>query len=93
MKLNEENLIDIGFRINRNEWDKGYATESARACLEYGFNHLNIIEIISGVSDDNKASIKVLEKLGMNFWKAESCMGIENAVYYRMNKTQYNKEF
>ena len=93
LKLNEENRIDIGFRFIRNEWDKGFATESARACLEYGFNHLNMIEIIGRVSDDNKASINVLVKLGMNFWKAENCIGIENAVYYRVNKTQYNKAF
>lgn len=91
LKLNEENLIDLGFRFFRNEWGKGYATESANASLEYGFNHLNIDEIIGRDSQDNKASIKVLKKSGMKFWKNDTCKGIENAVYYKINNTQYNR--
>ena len=90
LKLNEENLIDLGFRFFQNEWRNGYATESANASLEYGFNHLNINEIIGRASLDNIASIKVLEKLHMNFWKNGQCKGIENSVYYKLNKTQYN---
>lgn len=90
LKLNEENLIDLGFRFFQNEWGKGYATESAKASLEYGFNNLDIKEIIGRASLDNKASIKVLEKLHMNFWKNDNCKGIENSVYYKLNKAQYN---
>ena len=91
LKLNEEKLIDLGFRFFKNQWKKGYATESARASLEYGFNNLKINEIIGRASIDNKASVKVLEKLRMNFWKNDNCKGIENSVYYKINKTQYNK--
>ncbi|MCT4666037.1 MAG: GNAT family N-acetyltransferase [Flavobacteriales bacterium] len=90
LKLNEEKLIDLGFRFFKNQWGKGYATESARASLEYGFNNLKINEVIGRASIDNKASIVVLEKLKMKFWKNDSCEGIENSVYYRINKTQYN---
>lgn len=90
LKLNEEKMIDLGFRFFQIEWGKGYATESAKASLEFGFNRLNMNEIIGRASIDNKASIRVLEKLKMNFWKNDSCKGIENSVYYRMNKTQYN---
>ncbi len=90
LKLNEENLVDIGFRFFRKEWGKGYATESAKASLGYGFNQLNIDEIIGRSSFENKASIRVLEKLHMNFWKNAYCEGIQNSVYYRINKKQYN---
>ena len=90
LKLNEEKLIDLGFRFFKNQWGKGYATESARVSLEHGFNNLNINEIIGRASIDNKASVRVLEKLKMNFWKNDSCKGIENSVYYKINKTQYN---
>lgn len=90
LKLNEEEFIDLGFRFYRKEWGKGYATESAKASLEYGFKNLNIDEIIGRASFENGASVKVLEKLGMSFWKNDNCKGIENSVYYKINKRQYN---
>mgnify|MGYP000165043155 CR=1 FL=1 len=90
LKLNEENLIDIGFRFFQNEWGKGYATEAAKACLDYGFNHLNMDEIIGRAASENKASIRVLEKLNMLFWKQDNCKGIENSVYYTLSKLDYN---
>jgi len=46
LKLNEENLVDIGFRFFQSEWGKGYATESARATLEFGFNKLKINKLL-----------------------------------------------
>lgn len=93
LKLNEEKLIDLGFRFFKNQWGKGYATESARASLEYGFNDLKLNKIIGRAFVDNRASVRVLEKLKMNFWKNDSCNGIENAVYYKINKTQYNNGY
>lgn len=89
LKLNEENLIDLGFRFFQKEWGKGYATESAIASLEYGFCHLNINEIIGRAAIENRASVRVLEKLKMNFWKHDNCKGIKNSVYYKMNKKAY----
>lgn len=93
LKLNEANFVDLGFRFFQHEWGKGYATESARASLEYGFNTLGINEIIGRAALENKASIKVLQKLHMKFWKNDACNGIENAVYYRINKVQYNSVY
>ncbi|WP_297693033.1 GNAT family N-acetyltransferase [uncultured Eudoraea sp.] len=91
LKLNEQNLIDLGFRFFRREWNKGYATEAAKACLEYGFMELNIKEIIGRVAMKNTGSIKVLEKLSMEYWKNDSCKGIENSLYYKISKEQYLK--
>lgn len=89
LKLNEQNLVDLGFRFFKREWNKGYATEAARACLEYGFVELNLTEIIGRVARQNVASIKVLEKLSMDYWKDDSCKGIEDSLYYRITKEQY----
>jgi len=90
LKLNDNNIVDIGFRFFRKEWGKGYATESAKASLEYGFTKLNIKEIIGRASLNNKASIKVLEKLGMILWEKGGCEGIENCIYYRINIAEFN---
>ncbi|MGL4581624.1 MAG: GNAT family N-acetyltransferase [Flavobacterium sp.] len=56
---------DIGFRFFEEFWNKGYATESAKACLEYGFTTLGLPHIIGRAMRENMASIKVLEKIGL----------------------------
>jgi RimJ/RimL family protein N-acetyltransferase len=53
--------------LKRDFWGKGYATEIARRIVEYGFEELNLPEIYATVDDDHSASIRVLEKAGMNF--------------------------
>ncbi len=58
---------DIGFRFFEKYWNKGFATESAKACLEYGFNKLNLNEIFGRAMKDNLGSHKVLEKIGLKF--------------------------
>ena len=89
LKFNELELVDLGFRFFKKHWNKGYATESARACLEYGFRQLQLEEIIGRAAKDNTASIRVLEKLGMSYWKDAPCKGILNSAYYRINKTAF----
>ncbi len=86
LKLNEEKLIDLGFRVFRKHWNKGYASEAAKACIHYGFETLGFDQITGRVLSENTASIKVLEKLGMQYWKSGTCHGFENARYYRIIK-------
>jgi len=59
--------IDLGFRFFRKYWNQGYATETAQACLTYGFNTLNIDKIVGRAMEANEASVKVLKKIGMKF--------------------------
>ncbi len=89
LKINEEDLVDIGFRFFEEEWNKGYASESSKAVLKYGFEDLNLNEIVGRAMSENEASVKVLRKLGMTFWKSGDCHGLHNALYYRMSKNDY----
>lgn len=57
--------IEIGWRINRENWSLGYATEGAKACLEYGFNHLGFEKVYSFTSKLNIRSINVMKKIGL----------------------------
>lgn len=88
-KRNEEDLIDLGFRFFKKEWNKGFATEAAKATLSYGFGTLNFDRIIGRAAKDNVASLKVLEKLGMRYWKVDACHGITNALYYSLSQLEY----
>ena len=57
--------IEIGWRIKTMEWNKGYATEAAVACLNYGFNKLSFKKVHSFTSIHNKASQRVMQKVGL----------------------------
>lgn len=62
---NHCNYYDLGYRFIKKFWGKGYATESAQASMKYGFYTLKLNEIIGIADIENIASIKVLEKLGL----------------------------
>jgi [ribosomal protein S5]-alanine N-acetyltransferase len=59
--------IDLGYRLLQKAWGKGYATEAAQHTLDYGFSELKLKLITGRAHIENLASIKVLEKIGMNF--------------------------
>ena len=57
----------IGYCLNRQFWRRGYATETAQALLEFGFQQLSLHRIFAAVDPDNIGSIRVLEKTGMQY--------------------------
>ncbi|MBW8348825.1 GNAT family N-acetyltransferase [Bacillus sp. IITD106] len=70
--------IEIGWRLKKEAWGKGYATEGASACLQYGFNELGFSDVYSFTSDVNKPSKNVMKKIGMNFIKTFNHPKIKN---------------
>lgn len=67
----ERDEIDLGYRFLQTAWGKGYATEAAWASLRYGFDTLGLPRIVGRAMPANTASLRVLEKCGMNFVKEE----------------------
>jgi len=57
--------VEVGWRLAREHWGKGYATEAARAALDFGFKQIRLEEIVSFTVPDNIRSRRVMEKLGM----------------------------
>jgi [ribosomal protein S5]-alanine N-acetyltransferase len=75
---NRTRFHDIGYRLNQKYWGKGYATESAKAALRYGFEMLQLAEIIGSANVNNTQSRRALEKCGLTFveqfyWKDIHC--------------------
>ncbi|MBD2308408.1 GNAT family N-acetyltransferase [Chroococcidiopsis sp. FACHB-1243] len=56
---------EIGWHLKKSAWGNGYATEAARAILDYGFNILKLPIIYSVTRPENTASIRVMQRLNM----------------------------
>jgi ribosomal-protein-alanine N-acetyltransferase len=81
---------DIGFRFFEEEWNKGFATESARACIDYGFTKINLETIIGRAMSENKASINVLEKTGLKFVSEFRFDLNHQGVIYKIENKEWN---
>lgn len=65
--LDETTEIEIGYRLLKKFWGKGFATEGAERLLNNGFENLNLKEVVGVTLPDNKASQRVLEKIGLKY--------------------------
>ena len=90
--LPEFDVVDLGYRFLAEYWGLGIATEASKAILEYGFNQLGLKEIVAIAVKENKASIRVMEKVGMEFDKlAPYEPGSEDALWYWCDKRLLTK--
>jgi len=88
--LADKDEIDLGYRFIKQYWGKGYATESAAACLKDGFKRLKLDKINAIAAKDNTASINVFKKLSLNYIEDEPCDD-ELCVRYTITKKEWNK--
>lgn len=82
--------VDLGYRFLKKHWNKGYATEAAKAALKHGFEQLNLNAIIGRTRPDNINSIKVLNKLNFSFWKESEDEG-HKILIYKLDKKAFNE--
>jgi ribosomal-protein-alanine N-acetyltransferase len=64
-------LVEVGWRLAKESWGNGYATEAARAAVDDGFDRLGLDEIVSFTAVDNIRSQRVMQKIGMTRNPAE----------------------
>ncbi|WP_339364221.1 GNAT family N-acetyltransferase, partial [Vallitalea maricola] len=89
--------VEIGWRLDNKYWNKGYATEGAKACLKYGFNIIGLNDIYSFTSQLNEPSINVMKKIGLieqgtfNHPKVEKDNHLRTHVLYKIDKARYDK--
>lgn len=58
--------VEVGWRLARRFWGKGYAPEAARAAIHFGFDRHGLAEIVANTAPHNYNSRRVMEKLGMS---------------------------
>ena len=57
--------VEIGWRLARSAWGRGYASEAARACLALAFDRLGLEEVVSFTAVANRPSRAVMERIGL----------------------------
>ena len=62
-------VVEIGWRLRKEFWNRGYATEAAQACLDFAFQQAGLSEVYSFTSLLNLPSQNIMQKLGMEFVK------------------------
>lgn len=68
--------IEIGWRLHKAFWNKGYATEGATACLEHGFSQLGFDRVYSFTAVLNLPSERVMQKIGMHLLRQFEHLGV-----------------
>ncbi len=86
--VKERDEIDLGYRFFEQYWGKGFATESAKATVKYGFEQLRLDRIMAQAHVDNIASQNVIEKCGLQFYQNSFSDGC-NVKQYEIFKEKY----
>ena len=88
---------ELGFRLRREVWGMGYATEGARALIRKGFTDLGAQRVVAMAFRDNLASCRVMEKSGMTLTRAfrltpdqlEEMLGISSPALFDAEVVEY----
>ena len=86
--LPETTEIEIGWWLARVWWGKGLATEAAREAMRDAFERAGLERIVAIALPENRASLHVMEKLGMQFERETTNRGFRVALY-AISRTQY----
>jgi RimJ/RimL family protein N-acetyltransferase len=72
--------IDLGYRLGRSTWKKGYATEGSRALINMGFSDLGVQRVFAHTMTANAASRRVMEKCGLTLVRTTPYDGPDAAI-------------
>ena len=92
--LEKTGEVDLAYTLAQDCWGQGYATEASIAWLDYGFgpvvdNGLDLHRIVAISKPENGASIRILEKLGMQYERDDMFYHC-NCAYYGLSRDQWN---
>ncbi|GAA1592183.1 GNAT family N-acetyltransferase [Kribbella sancticallisti] len=89
--------VEVGWRLAKDAWGNGFATEAARASLAYAFGPAGLDEVVSFTTTTNTPSQRVMERIGMTHDEAddfdhprlEKGHRLERHVLYRITRAQW----
>ncbi len=81
-----ESVLELGYHLRRDHWGHGYATEAARACMEYAFRVLATGRLVSLIRQENVPSRRVAERNGMWVERQVMHVGLPHLLYLMTRK-------
>ena len=88
-ELDGRSEVELGYRLCLKHWGYGYAQEAAAAILRYGFGPLNHARVMAFVLPQNRASVKILEKLGFSYLQEFMHYDLPHRLY-EMSHDRFN---
>ena len=79
--------VELGYYLGRSAWGQGVATEAGAACVRYGFETLELRQIVAVVRPANSASQKVLSKLGFRYEREAYYYGFD-VQFWRLEQRE-----
>ncbi len=90
LRMQENWETDLGYRLHKRFWNRGYASEAGFYSLLTGFKQLKLNSIIARADERNIASWRVMEKLNMKFSHKEINGSVVNLIY-KINSEDFNQ--
>lgn len=84
--------IEVGYGMIKEFWGRGIGFEAAKAWVTYGFEIAGLERIVAVAYPENKASWRIMEKLGMRYEKTETHYG-SKCVFYAISKEEFLEKF
>lgn len=78
--------FELGWTLGKPYWGQGYATEGARRALDYAFTDMGRDHVISLIHPDNRASIRVAERLGERLEGTTELFGYSGVLIYGIDR-------
>lgn len=100
LEAQPEPFVEIGWRLARAHWGKGYVTEAGRELLRFGFEALYLPEIVSFAVHDNERSIAVMKRLGFTHDPSsdfehprvpDTHPHLKRHVFYRLKREEWRR--
>ena len=86
--LEDTGEIEVGYSIIKPYWGRGIGTEAAKGWMAHGFNTAGLERIVAVAVEENTASRRIMEKLGMKYEKTEVHYG-EPCAFYAISKDAF----
>ncbi len=84
--------IEVLYRFDQSYWNRGIATETTKACLQYGFEFVKLQKIVAIASPKHIASRRVMEKAGLKYEKDAHFYKIK-VVYYSIHRENWQPDY
>ncbi len=82
-----EPMLEVGYHLRRDNWGQGYATEAARACIDYAFRDLGAEKVVALIRPENVPSRRVAERNGMHAERQVMHSDLPHLLYVMTRET------